>query len=127
MSRLWSSLIGMLKRIKDFSISIFRSLYNLIFKLMGGLLYILKLKKNSPFSESEEEVEIENSEEEIHDAEIRKLERKKKLFDQIMKVLIVVSVIGIIYANFIRKRPQAGIKAAELVNKLETVVKVTKK
>ena len=116
----------MLRRIKDFSVSIFRSLYGLIFKLMNGLLYLLKLRKRSPFSEpevvkGEDQLDAEGRVLSAPDIQLKQLERKRRLFDQIMKVLLVISVIGFVYANFLKGRPEAGVKAAELVGKLGKV------
>ena len=126
MSRLWSSLKGMLRRIKDFSVSIFRSLYRLIFKLMNGLLYLLKLRKRSPFSEpdalkGEDHLDQEGRVLSAQDVELKQLESKRRMFDQIMKVLLVITVIGFVYANFLKGRPEAGVKAAELVGSLGKV------
>jgi hypothetical protein len=91
---------------KKSGISFLKSLKNLLLKMLFGFLYLLKLKKKSPFQDNDEN-ELENNEDAYlteREKKIKVYERKARFFKHLMFLFWGICIFGFIYSNFLAKK-----------------------
>ena len=116
----------MIIRLKNSGISFFKWISSLSLKILRTVLYLLKLRRRSPFSEEEINENLQQPGEMIstEDQQLEKLDKKWKFFKSLLKLFSIVCFAGFLYANFLHKK--LGIENPQ-VDQFEAIEKILSK
>ena len=113
----------MFSRIKRTGWACVEALKDLLFKLFTGLLYLVRLKKRSPFDEAlnqREDGQMMSSKEK----KLENYNQKLKFFKTLIVLFWGICVVGIIYSNVIKKK---GIIDQETQEKIQVFEEIFSK